>query len=975
MPWLPIPSSYIDAGEGPGQIARRDNNAHIPGVPVIYHRTLADEVARMVALQVPSGWLNAQPILGTNKTLADERNSIYIDTRKAGTEIILNGYQVNAGVPGQELIRVDLAGPPVTGQRDDLVFLEAWFIRVESGRALRWRIRSVSGVNFTSYPDGLGDPSVTAQDPHGNNLNISYVKNPPQFRHTRDSGIYWAIQAASPNDPLAEPGLDQELYRFTWAVPIARVRRLNSSSYHPATNPNGAPLYTEGAASPRPDGTWADVIDATYHIVDLRYKVGFDLNNEQIFSKALADYLMGKLTGAGAFETKTEELSNDYYLTQRTDATAEDQIVVPVNLVKHSHFEAWVDGLSLGWGSYSLGSGAGTYTAGDPKGQIITCTQSASGSAWGISTATTNVNTNQLVLQMSYSIAQAAAGTNLIVDILDTDSQAVLFTKNFSGLVPNSQNQLLVENVTLTDWAKNITLRIYLANGTGTILVNYVDLRLGSKIFPVMPVTDGRFYSITLPSAVAEKVKFNQTTSDFARNFNSYGGAIVAVNAAKTKIDFMLPAASTSPSWLILGLTYEGNNGLSSKVIGEITKAWDANGLALVTPRNTSKIYTPSEINYADLNGRELTAWNPYLKPNGGATATLRIPGNGTNSFTISPTIYGRNVLWPVSCRIESSSKQLASVVRDANNNLVCTFTDSTPVQSSEDIYVDVLTDIPVVVYDKQLNSVSNHVVGKILKVKVLERTANVVFRTSGLLLGLVDQQACRAIAVNDAAVSFSEAVTVQQNQMQDAMSLTFATLLEAGTFVEVAVIVKEDFYPPNDLTVLYTTKATSELVPTLMDQSEHLTVLTDPILITHTKGTSGTDLSPDWGSAPFVIDPQLNNAAIGLVGQEAVKTVIYDIPKVKNKFGQNPLLRGQKLLVSDLFNSVNFKQNVVVEGPSLSAAIWHVVILATLVAYKGQKILLVCTQKRSDTKTAITAGATFALYEPNGRPLALQEF
>jgi hypothetical protein len=85
-------------------------------------------------------------------------------------------------------------------------------------------------------------------------------------------------------------------------------------------------------------------------------------------------------------------------------------------------------------------------------------------------------------------------------------------------------------------------------------------------------------------------------------------------------------------------------------------------------------------------------------------------------------------------------------------------------------------------------------------------------------------------------------------------------------------------------------------------------------------------------------------------------------------------LLAGRKVLISELFNNISFKQSTLVEGQPLSTPVPHAMVLATLVSYKGRRLLLVCSEKRVDEKTAIGGAATFSLYEPNGRPLAVQE-
>ena len=392
-----------------------------------------------------------------------------------------------------------------------------------------------------------------------------------------------------------------------------------------------------------------------------------------------------------------------------------------------------------------------------------------------------------------------------------------------------------------------------------------------------------------------------------------------------------------------------------------------------------SRSLTPTQIAMNEPKGRGLKAWNPYYKPNGGVIATVRIPGNGTGTFTLDSTVYGRNILWPLACRVGKEQTGLftdqtfTSVTRDVNNNFVCVLSNSAVAYTDQDIYVDVITDMPVLVFNNQTNGVSKQVVGRMLRVKVLESATRIVFRAPGEIMGLVDYQACLPIASNGVSVPLSTSV-IPDAPVGPTIALTFPSPVAAGTILEVAVVTRQEFYPSSGLALSYAVGTMSKLNEALLDPSEPVTVLCDPVLIAHTKGTGGADTNPDWGSTPFVRDSQLTSAFIALINQTPVKAVIYDIHKSKNRFGSSPLLAGRKVLISELFNNISFKQSTLVEGQPLSTPVPHAMVLATLVSYKGRRLLLVCSEKRVDEKTAIGGAATFSLYEPNGRPLAVQE-
>ena len=179
---------------------------------------------------------------------------------------------------------------PVSGQREDLAFLEVWFEEVaptgspeqdsedvykyggvQSGTVnndlldltigdettrriqLRWRIRTVADVDFVTYPKGI-DHGYRVKAWGGTGADTSYTFS----RITDDPELYIAGDG-SQEAATALRCVDGYVY----GIPLYRVWRRNQQPYDPTTNPNGAPAWVDNASvSNRPDGLFHNVIVA-----------------------------------------------------------------------------------------------------------------------------------------------------------------------------------------------------------------------------------------------------------------------------------------------------------------------------------------------------------------------------------------------------------------------------------------------------------------------------------------------------------------------------------------------------------------------------------------------------------------------------------------------------------------------------------------------------------------------------------------
>ncbi|MCT4593193.1 MAG: phage tail protein [Anaeromicrobium sp.] len=173
----------------------------------------------------------------------------------------INGEIIN--LPGQDIV---LPLPPVTGERDDFVFLEVYKQKNASGKTeIKHRIRVVEGVDFDKYPEGFVssnivsgsslviNPKITAQGANSEPMEVvdtgeSQAWNIQTFVHQAmrnysqriagdDVGLY--VAGLGDHDSKTILGTTDG---YVYAVPLFRVKRRNTASYSDV-NPGGAPNF------------------------------------------------------------------------------------------------------------------------------------------------------------------------------------------------------------------------------------------------------------------------------------------------------------------------------------------------------------------------------------------------------------------------------------------------------------------------------------------------------------------------------------------------------------------------------------------------------------------------------------------------------------------------------------------------------------------------------------------------------------
>lgn len=249
---------------------------------------VADEKTRQqIQALMPSGWLQ-NPLFAHQDIRCSVENSnlFLLDSTWANVNgwIIPVTGTVNAGV----LNTIQLSAPPTSDSRIDLVWLEAWLAVVspnpsttskpsastlwrygntqyggtnltddlihpevgyESTRRvqLQYRVRvygsGASGVDLSTYPEGLNDPNILAQGAMGAPVAGQFYTNQGA---NGDPGL-WRAGAGLVDQNSANPL--GTLDGYVYAVPLAAVFRRNSNGFSAADAPNHNGAYSRGSTA------------------------------------------------------------------------------------------------------------------------------------------------------------------------------------------------------------------------------------------------------------------------------------------------------------------------------------------------------------------------------------------------------------------------------------------------------------------------------------------------------------------------------------------------------------------------------------------------------------------------------------------------------------------------------------------------------------------------------------------------------
>lgn len=221
--------------------------------------------------------------LTTTTGVTDKKNTLRISNAVAN----VNGWLLYLRGMSRTDASSDIVflAAPNSGSREDLAWLEVWFEEVaptgspedddenvykyggvqsgtlandlqdsvagdETSRRiqLRWNIRTATDVNFTTYPEGMGNTDrVKARG--GNDADTDYT-----YTSVGD-GLYRAGDGSS-----AACTTLKCVDGYVYALPLFQVHRRNQTAYNASDNAEGAPAYSSGTVIP--SGMYHDVIAA-----------------------------------------------------------------------------------------------------------------------------------------------------------------------------------------------------------------------------------------------------------------------------------------------------------------------------------------------------------------------------------------------------------------------------------------------------------------------------------------------------------------------------------------------------------------------------------------------------------------------------------------------------------------------------------------------------------------------------------------
>lgn len=245
--------------------------------------------------------------LTTTTGVTDRRNALRI----SGAVANVNGWLVYLNGQNRSDAMSDIVFPvaPNSGSREDLAFVEVWFEEVapagspedddenvykyggvasgtlandlldsvagaETTRRiqLRWNIRTVTDVNFTSYPNGVDNGDrVKARAGARSDTNYTFG--------SVGSGLYRAGDGSE-----AACSTLKCVDGYVYALPLFRVHRRNQTAYNKTDNPYGAPAYGSGVTIAT--GLYHDVISASDIVSIYPVASAYEQDSDQQSDKA-----------------------------------------------------------------------------------------------------------------------------------------------------------------------------------------------------------------------------------------------------------------------------------------------------------------------------------------------------------------------------------------------------------------------------------------------------------------------------------------------------------------------------------------------------------------------------------------------------------------------------------------------------------------------------------------------------------------
>jgi len=393
----------------------------INDIQVIQEKARTSLVRRLM----PSGFIeltqkefNGEPIaynpMGSNSAI--KQNHIAI----APSRVMINGYELNIegnftynGIDNYTLI--DLGDAPLTGNREDLVYLEVWpqiivgndqikkwgyqdgtnlnysivdpRVNGETSRRVMfyWNIRVAKDINFNKFPDGIGFNNS------GDFSNIRAIVNGTAY-NPNNQFTYIFANAASDLFKSCEFYQDHNLYvagrsdyqltsptiygSYVFALPLFKVKRRNQENYS-VNNPNGSiksndivsinsSLRSDLNSNIRPDRLYYNLVNEK-DLIDLRRTINTkELYNDYHLDKSLKGLFNGELQTNNTISMRRAQFGNinpDYNDSYIILTSKFNETIIPEQSVLYtSDNNNFVYRNSVGgYGLYLNGNNAITY--------------------------------------------------------------------------------------------------------------------------------------------------------------------------------------------------------------------------------------------------------------------------------------------------------------------------------------------------------------------------------------------------------------------------------------------------------------------------------------------------------------------------------------------------------------------------------------------------------------------------------------
>ncbi len=290
----------------------------------VIERIALDTFRRNIRRNGQSGFLTRPTYLFSGGYPANSFHMPKADVYLDGLGATIVGTLIGSDTEGL----LQLTAPPVSGTRQDLMFLEVWITEVPGSTAsapvtankpdathvfkwgnveyggtnpsddinevnfeirrraqLQYRIRTTPGVNFALYPNGVNDPGNSAQGPNASPTALTYTVSPT------DPTLYIAG-----NGTVSHQGILGTLDGFVYAIPLAQVGRATGVTAITAPDVIDLRLLWGGSS-----GTLATLSGTNRFTGQQQFAQGADLAPGSGVINVGSDGNLFKVNGAGPF--------------------------------------------------------------------------------------------------------------------------------------------------------------------------------------------------------------------------------------------------------------------------------------------------------------------------------------------------------------------------------------------------------------------------------------------------------------------------------------------------------------------------------------------------------------------------------------------------------------------------------------------------------------------------------------------------